>query len=118
MSDNKTKGEEILGYANDKINCDYKFGSTGPNEFDCSGLTQWAHAQAGIAIPRTAEKQGKGGVPGDGSAGDIVAFGNPITHVGICVGNGTCVHAPGENKVVKVAPIKYINKVYCFRRYW
>ena len=118
MSKEKTKGDEILDYAKQKIGCEYKSGAAGPDKFDCSGLTQWAHKHVGITIPRVAKDQRTGGKSGDGSAGDVVAFGNPATHVGICVGDGNCVHAPGAGKTVKTASIKAINSVYCYRRYW
>lgn len=39
----------------------YQWGGTAPGSgFDCSGLTQWAYAQAGVDIPRTAQEQAVG----------------------------------------------------------
>ncbi|MEY9873274.1 cell wall-associated NlpC family hydrolase [Streptacidiphilus sp. MAP12-33] len=35
----------------------YVWGATGPDSFDCSGLTMWAYTQAGITIPRTSNSQ-------------------------------------------------------------
>jgi peptidoglycan DL-endopeptidase CwlO len=35
----------------------YMYGAAGPDSWDCSGLTQWAFAQAGVLIPRTAADQ-------------------------------------------------------------
>lgn len=81
--------------------------------FDCSGLVQYAYAQAGVILPRTSETQATfvqsmGGwttninqlVPGDlvffaGSDGSIA---NP-GHVGIYLGNNQMIQAPqtGEN---------------------
>ena len=55
MSKEKTKGDEILDYAKQKIWCKYKNDAAGPDEFDCSGLTYWAHKQVGITIPRVAK---------------------------------------------------------------
>lgn len=31
----------------------YRYGATGPNAWDCSGLVQWAYGRAGIYLPRT-----------------------------------------------------------------
>ena len=56
----------------------YLWGAGGPTAFDCSGLTQWAYAQAGIQLPRTSQEQATVGiaVPGLGQAqpGDLVIY--------------------------------------------
>lgn len=36
----------------------YVWGATGPNQFDCSGLVQWAYAQAGAALTGPAGRSG------------------------------------------------------------
>ena len=46
-------GESILAAARSKIGSPYVWGATGPNAFDCSGLTSWAYNQVGKKIPRT-----------------------------------------------------------------
>ena len=112
-------GNDILDMAKSRIGCSYVWGSTGPNTFDCSGLTYWCHAQFGISIPRKASDQAKGGSDGDGSAGDIVAFGGSNAyHVGICCGDGTCVHAPGTGRQVETQTIRYIDSNVRYRRYY
>ena len=35
----------------------YVFGAAGPSSFDCSGLTSWAWAQAGVYLPHSASAQ-------------------------------------------------------------
>ncbi|WP_019814041.1 C40 family peptidase [Saccharomonospora saliphila] len=87
----------------------YVWGATGPSQFDCSGLTQWAYNQAGISIPRTSSSQSQFGTPVPRSQlqpGDLVFFYNPVSHVGIYLGNGQMVHAPTSGDVVKVAPLQ------------
>ncbi len=87
----------------------YGWGDTGPDSYDCSGLTQWAYAQAGISIPRTSGAQSTFGTPvprAQLQPGDLVFFGSPVYHVGIYIGNGMMVHAPNTGDVVKVAPIQ------------
>ncbi|EHK85060.1 NlpC/P60 family protein [Saccharomonospora azurea] len=87
----------------------YAWGATGPNSYDCSGLTQWAYAQAGISIPRNSGAQSGFGTPIPRSQlqpGDLVFFGSPVYHVGIYIGGGNMVHAPTTGDVVKVAPIQ------------
>ncbi|PWV84388.1 Cell wall-associated hydrolase, NlpC family [Prauserella marina] len=89
----------------------YEWGAEGPSTFDCSGLTSWAYAQAGVDIPRTSRQQWFAGravsldalVPGDLLFYDD-GTGNPDTihHVGMYVGNGKMVDAPTEGQVVDV----------------
>ena len=76
--------------------------------FDCSGLTMWAWAQAGVSLPHhSASQYGMGPhVPRDQlQPGDLVFFFSPISHVGIYIGDGMMIHAPTTGDVVKVAPI-------------
>ncbi|WP_139320602.1 NlpC/P60 family protein [Saccharomonospora sp. CUA-673] len=88
----------------------YVYGATGPDTFDCSGLTSWAYQQAGVSIPRTASSQQSGaGTPVSRdqlAPGDLVFSGSPAYHVGIYVGDGQMVHAPTTGDVVKVSPLQ------------
>lgn len=93
----------------------YEWGATGPNEFDCSGLTSWAYKQAGITVPRTSRQQWTVGKPVSQDAlqpGDLVFYddgsGDPATihHVAMYVGDGKIVDAPTEGQVVDVRPIR------------
>lgn len=52
-----TAGEQIVQKARSKIGCNYQYGGTGPDTFDCSGFTQWVYAQFGIKIPHGAQSQ-------------------------------------------------------------
>lgn len=84
-----------------RVGSRYVDGGSGPNAFDCSGLTQWAYRQNGISIPRTAAAQYSSMSKVSKSnlkAGDLVFFrgttgGSGITHVGIYIGGGRFVHA-------------------------
>ena len=70
--------------------------------FDCSGLTSWAYAQAGIEVPRVSGAQIKASVRldrGDAEAGDLVHYPG---HVGIYLGDGMYVHAPQTGRDVEV----------------
>lgn len=69
----------------------YKWGATGPDRFDCSGLTQYAFKQAGKKIPRVAADQynkSKRISASSRKPGDLVFFGKPVYHVGIYAGSG------------------------------
>lgn len=106
------------GAANDALQAalsrrgsEYEWGATGPNEFDCSGLTSWSYAQAGITIPRTSRQQWGAGKPVSLDAllpGDLLFYddgtGDPsaIHHVGMYVGDGKMVDAPTEGQLVDV----------------
>jgi cell wall-associated NlpC family hydrolase len=95
----------------------YRWGAEGPSEFDCSGLTSFAYAAAGVTIPRVSRAQfgAYAGVrPVDRTqlvAGDLVFFAdNPrdpgtIHHVGMYVGRGLMVEAPYTGAVVRTSSI-------------
>lgn len=54
-------GLQALNAAITQIGVPYVWGGESPGHgFDCSGLTQWAWAQAGVSIPRTAAGQWAG----------------------------------------------------------
>ncbi|MDQ2722566.1 MAG: C40 family peptidase, partial [Actinomycetota bacterium] len=106
-----SSGAGALQAALSKLGSPYVYGATGPNAFDCSGLTQWAFKQVGISIPRTAEAQAGSGTPVSRDQlqpGDLVFFYSPVSHVGIYAGNGNVVHASTEGQPVKVAPMQYM----------
>jgi cell wall-associated NlpC family hydrolase len=80
----------------------YKWGAAGPDAYDCSGLTMYAWAKAGVSLAHYAAAQYDSlpKVPRSKLApGDLVFFGNPIHHVGIYEGGGVMINAPqtGEN---------------------
>ncbi|MCE4263863.1 glycoside hydrolase [Rhodococcus sp. ACPA4] len=100
-------GSQAVSAAESKVGAPYVWGATGPSSFDCSGLVQWAYAQAGVSIPRTTYAQEAGGVPvsrGDLQPGDLVLYYGG-DHVGIYAGNGTVVHAPTSGQSVTYAPV-------------
>jgi cell wall-associated NlpC family hydrolase len=89
----------------------YAYGGESPSGFDCSGLVQYAYAQAGVSLPRTTSAQISAGTPvseADLQIGDLVFFYGG-THVGIYVGNGEVVHAPVPGDVVKTTKIAYMS---------
>lgn len=107
----QSNGQAIVDAARSKIGAPYGWGATGPNAFDCSGLTSWAYQQVGKAIPRTSQAQANGGTPvsvNNLQAGDIVAYYGGASHVGIYTGNGTIVHALNSSTPVSEHDLNYM----------
>ena len=54
----RQEGDRAARAAVSQIGVPYVWGGETPGQgFDCSGLVQWAWAQAGVSIPRTTEQQ-------------------------------------------------------------
>ncbi|MCT2593317.1 NlpC/P60 family protein [Streptomyces sp. N2-109] len=86
-----------LAAAKGKVGAPYVWSATGPNSFDCSGLTSWAYGQAGVSLPRTSQAQASSGTQVSRSAlqpGDLVLFYGDLHHIGLYAGNGQVLHAP------------------------
>ena len=93
----------------------YRWGATGPATFDCSGLTRFAYAHAGLSLPRTSRQQWSAGrhvqVP-DLRPGDLVFWAHDpadpstIHHVGMYAGQGLMVHAPHTGALVRVDALR------------
>lgn len=101
-------GQQIVDAARSKIGAPYVYGASGPDSFDCSGLTSWAYSQVGKSIPRTSQAQSSSGTPvaqGDLQPGDIVSFYDGASHVGIYSGNGMIVHASTESVPLSEVPM-------------
>ncbi len=82
----------------------YVWGATGPDRFDCSGLVQWAYAQAGVPLHRTTYQQIYDGLPVSPSQvrpGDLVF---PHTgHVQMAIGGNLVVEAPQPGGSVQIS---------------
>ena len=89
----------------------YRFAASSPGvAFDCSGLTAYAWAQAGVFLPHQSRQQ-YAAVPhvsqGEAQPGDLLFYYSPISHVGIYLGGGQLVHAPNTGSTVKVAAVNW-----------
>lgn len=84
---------------------EYIYGSQNPGvSFDCSGLTQWCYAQAGISIPRTSSEQlAAGTIVTDPQPGDICWTQG---HVAIYIGNGQMIEAQKPGTLVCVSSVR------------
>jgi cell wall-associated NlpC family hydrolase len=86
----------------------YVFGTVSPGRaFDCSGLTMWAWAQAGVSMAHYTVSQWNAFPKVSLQAlqpGDLI-LSYHLGHVGIYIGNGMMVAAPRTGDVVKVTPV-------------
>jgi peptidoglycan DL-endopeptidase CwlO len=86
----------------------YASGAAGPDAFDCSGLTMFAYAAAGIVLPHSSRSQSTMGTQvtrAELQPGDLVFFYNPISHVGLYIGDGMMVHARTFGSPVAVTSV-------------
>jgi cell wall-associated NlpC family hydrolase len=102
-----------IAFAEQQIGKPYLWGGTGPDAFDCSGLTMMAYRAAGIDIPRTADQQWLWGPrvdPSQVQPGDLVFFAGADGtatapgHVGIVIGRGLMIDAPSTGLLVRIEP--------------
>ncbi|MEU6679274.1 C40 family peptidase [Streptomyces sp. NPDC046853] len=106
-----TKAAKVISFAEAQIGKPYVWGATGPDSYDCSGLTQDAWKAAGISLPRTTWDQVKVGTTvktADAKPGDLVFFYDDISHVGIYIGDGKMIHAPKPGANVRTESIYYM----------
>ncbi|MET8676484.1 NlpC/P60 family protein [Streptomyces sp. NPDC004647] len=111
LGPSSSRAAAAVAAARRAVGSPYVWGKAGPDGFDCSGLTQWSYAQAGVAIPRTSQAQRNAGrqVPlGQARPGDLVTYRGDASHVGMYVGNGQVVHAPYPGAQVRYDPVGMI----------
>ncbi|MFF9481517.1 NlpC/P60 family protein [Streptomyces sp. NPDC014733] len=118
-NDTSASGRAAAAFAaaQGQIGKPYFRGGTGLASYDCSGLTSWAYAQAGIHLPRTSEEQARIGTRLTRSqlqVGDLVFFFNDLHHVGLYAGNGQILHAPRTGTVVRYESMETIGGPFMF----
>jgi cell wall-associated NlpC family hydrolase len=111
---NQTVVSAAIAAARAQLGKPYQWGATGPNSFDCSGLTGWAYGHAGVGLPRTSREQWFAGPhPGLGylQPGDLL-FWAPDTsnaatihHVAIYIGGDKMIAAPHTGADVAIQSV-------------
>jgi cell wall-associated NlpC family hydrolase len=103
--------QAVIAFAQDQLGKPYGWGASGPESWDCSGLTQGAWARAGVNLSHYTGYQWSETrrVPlSDLQPGDLVFFGDTgesSHHVGLFVGNDQMIEAPHAGAVVRYASI-------------
>lgn len=100
--------QAIVKYAEQFLGRPYVWGATGPNAFDCSGLTSYVYRHFGYNIGRTTYQQIDAGTPvslNDLEPGDLLFFGNPEApdHVVMYIGNHQYIQAPQPGQYVDIS---------------
>ncbi|POX61787.1 NlpC/P60 family protein [Streptomyces sp. Ru62] len=98
------RAAKAIAFARAQLGKPCVWGATGPDSYDCSSLTQAAWKAAGVTLPRAAHEQALAGTPLTAAGlepGDLVLFFEDDRHVGLYVGDGMMVHAPGPGSSIR-----------------
>jgi len=103
-------GQEIALFALGLMDTGYRFGGKNPQAgLDCSGMVSYVYQQsAGIRLTGSAAEQARAGRVVDREGlrpGDLVFFNTrkqPLSHVGIYIGEARFVHAPASTGKVRI----------------
>jgi peptidoglycan DL-endopeptidase CwlO len=97
----------------------YVWGGNKPSTgMDCSGFVRYVFMQHGVSLPHYSGYQAQMGIPVDPAdiqPGDLLAFGFPVHHVGIYIGNGLFIHTPGD--YVKIQKLSSRRDLAAIRRF-
>lgn len=101
---------EAVRFAHAQIGKPYRWAGSGPDAYDCSGLTAAAWRAAGVELPHNAARQWRAVTPisrADMRQGDLVFYYRDIHHVGIYQGDGKIIHAPRYGERIRVEDMDY-----------
>ena len=104
------RGAAAVYWAMKALGKPYRWGASGPNSFDCSGLCMWAYGHVGVHLPHYSRAQYESGSHvsrGNLEPGDLVFFGSPIHHVGMYVGRGMFIEAPYTGCDVRISSLSH-----------
>ncbi len=105
------QGEAAVHAAESQLGVPYVWAGATPGVgFDCSGLTMWAWAQAGVSLPHSAQAQYDSIEHvslSDLQPGDLIfyASGGYIYHVIMYIGGGEAIQAEETGTVIQVTPV-------------
>ncbi|MCS0602648.1 NlpC/P60 family protein [Streptomyces sp. LP11] len=99
-----SRAARAVAFARAQVGKPCVWGATGPGSYDCSSLTRAAWKAAGVTLPRAAHRQALAGTPvtlAELEPGDLVVFFDDDRHVGLHIGDGMMVHAPGPGSTIR-----------------
>ncbi len=113
--------EKAISFASAQLGERYVLGGSGPDIWDCSGITMKSYAAAGVYIgwhSATAQfnimASNQKLVPfQDAKRGDLIwwtrssSFSGDKYHVAIYLGNGMMLEAPNPARTVRIVPVRY-----------
>jgi peptidoglycan DL-endopeptidase CwlO len=97
-----------VAFAEAQVGKPYQYAATGPDAYDCSGLTMRAWQAGGVSMAHFSGAQYSAfpKVPMDRlQPGDLVFPSDPGAHVGIYIGGGMMIHATHTGDFVRRDPI-------------
>ena len=110
------QGQAAVAWAKTKIGLPYLWGGTGPNGYDCSGMTSAAWGSQGVNITRTSRSQYihvKKIAYSQMRPGDLIFYGSnqsdpqSITHVAMYIGNNQMIEARRPGVPLGISPVRY-----------
>jgi cell wall-associated NlpC family hydrolase len=116
--------ESAIAYAYAQLGDAYEYGGSGPDTWDCSGLTKAAYAAAGVYIGAHGSTSQYNYLSGQGrlvpvsqlQRGDLVFYsddgGSSTYHTALYIGGGQMIEAQFEGVPVKVSNLRYYDLMY------
>ncbi|TML90112.1 MAG: hypothetical protein E6G06_12940 [Actinobacteria bacterium] len=99
---------QAVAVARAQIGKPYRWGASGPDSFDCSGLTMYAWRAAGVSLPHSTYAQWAATAhisQSDLQPGDLVFF-SGLNHMAIYSGGGMMIEAPHTGLNVREVPLR------------
>jgi hypothetical protein len=103
-------GQDVVADAKKYLGVPYQWGGTDPVKgMDCSALVQRVYGDLGYALPRVSGDQATQGTAvaslADAQPGDVLAFGSPVHHVAIYLGDNKMIEEPHTGSECRISDV-------------